>query len=96
MAGVKGGVFVEKLGPFLKKKLEEAYKTNNRSQVLAIESQYLVDEREGTVPLQKNRRHYEAETAPQFEGQSLKGLERLYRRTILVEPTTVCAAHCRW
>jgi lysine 2,3-aminomutase len=96
VAGAKGGVFVEKLGPFLKKKLEEARKANNKSLIHAIESQYLVDPREGTASLEQNRRHYEAETMPQFEGQPLKGLERLYRRTILVEPTTVCAAHCRW
>src|SRR5262249_9890245 len=24
------------------------------------------------------------------------GVERLYRRTVLLEPTTACAAHCRW
>jgi lysine 2,3-aminomutase len=96
VAGAKGGVFVEKLGPFLKKKLEEARKANNKSLIHAIESQYLVDPREGAISLEHNRRHYEAETAPEFEGQPLKGLERLYRRTILVEPTTVCAAHCRW
>ena len=96
MAGVKGGVFIEKLGPFLKKKLEEAHKANNKSLAHSIESQYLVDPKEGAVSLEKNRRHYEAETVPQFEGQPLKGLERLYRRTILIEPSTVCAAHCRW
>jgi lysine 2,3-aminomutase len=31
-----------------------------------------------------------------FDGRPLVGIERLYRRTILIEPTTVCAAHCRW
>jgi lysine 2,3-aminomutase len=31
-----------------------------------------------------------------FEDKPLVGVERLYRRTILIEPSTVCAAHCRW
>ena len=26
----------------------------------------------------------------------MTGVERLYKRTVLLEPTTVCAAHCRW
>jgi hypothetical protein len=45
---------------------------------------------------QERRRHYESEITLQFNGQPLAGVERLYRRTALLEPTTVCAAHCRW
>jgi len=96
MAGLKDGIFVEKLGSFLQKKLEEAHQTNNKSLIHIIESQYLIDSREGDNTPENNRRHYEAETFPLFEGKPLKGLERLYRRSIAVEPTTICAAHCRW
>ena len=31
-----------------------------------------------------------------YDNKPVKGIERLYKRTILLEPTTVCAAHCRW
>ena len=26
----------------------------------------------------------------------MRGVERLYRRTLLLMPTLACAAHCRW
>ena len=41
-------------------------------------------------------RHYQSEVHVHYEGKALRGVERLYRRTILLEPTMVCAAHCRW
>ena len=44
----------------------------------------------------ERRRHYESEVLIYFENRPIVGVERLYRRTILLEPTTVCAAHCRW
>ena len=74
MAGLKDGIFVEKLGSFLQKKLEEAHQTNNKSLIHIIESQYLIDSREGDNTPENNRRHYEAETFPLFEGKPLKGL----------------------
>ena len=41
-------------------------------------------------------RHYQSEVHVHYEGKALRGVERLYRRTILLEPTMVCAAHFRW
>jgi lysine 2,3-aminomutase len=31
-----------------------------------------------------------------YDNKPLSGVERLYKKTMLLEPTTVCAAHCRW
>jgi lysine 2,3-aminomutase len=63
----------------------------------ALTLQYLKDPREEKIDVRlERRRHYEAEIFKDDAGQPLVGVERLYRRTALIEPSTVCAAHCRW
>ncbi|HEY3147832.1 MAG TPA: radical SAM protein, partial [Dongiaceae bacterium] len=62
----------------------------------AIALQYVKNPVEAAISPQERRRHYESEITLQFRGKPLAGVERLYRRTVLLEPTTVCAAHCRW
>ncbi len=98
MAGHRNGVFQQLLSPFLRRKLDElrAAPGAHLEARRAIELQYLVDPREANVGASEVRRHYEAEVHPIFEGEPLRGVERLYRRSIVVEPTLVCAAHCRW
>ena len=41
-------------------------------------------------------KHYEAEVEDESHPEELHGLERLYRRTMVIEPSLVCAAHCRY
>jgi lysine 2,3-aminomutase len=98
MAGSKNGNFRELVSPFLKSKLaelEEKFGGNSRFfQVLA--RQYIQSPEEDVIKPYERRRHYESELTLEFEGKPLIGVERLYRRTVLIEPTTVCAAHCRW
>lgn len=99
MAGArKADDFRELVSPFLRQKIAEAEQTYgaDSTQVHAITRQYYKDPRELDVQENERRRHYESEVKYEFEGRSLVGVERLYRRTILIEPTTVCAAHCRW
>jgi lysine 2,3-aminomutase len=99
MAGQIEGIFKEKFSPFLLKKLEEARQKDGPSSavVRVIESQYLKNPLEDvTLSEDERRRHYEADMHIEYEGKKLRGLERLYRRVVLIEPTTVCAAHCRW
>ena len=62
----------------------------------ALALQYVKSPLEDLVAPQERRRHYESEIGLAHRGQVLAGVERLYRRTVLLEPTTVCAAHCRW
>ncbi len=40
-------------------------------------------------------KHYEASAKFEFEGHKLLGLERLYRRVLVVEPILQCLANCR-
>lgn len=98
MAGAKEGEFQELVSPFLRAKLAEAVALHGRDSVpvRAIERQYLKSPLESQIRADDRRRHYESELTLTFDGKPVAGVERLYRRTILIEPTTVCAAHCRW
>ena len=98
MAGAKSGDFKELISPFLKAKIAEAEEQWGKTspQYLALARQYIRDPLENLVRPIERRRHYECEVTIDFEGRPLVGVERLYRRTILIEPSTVCAAHCRW
>lgn len=94
MAGRTGDQFKEKVSPFLKEQLEEGSLDDAARRVL--ERQYFYDSREQEREEGEVRRHYEAELGPAFEGHRLRGVERLYRRSMVIEPTMICAAHCRW
>lgn len=98
MAGSRDGEFKEKLSPFLREKWEQAKASPEtcRGVLQFIEREYLKDTRETLIHPHETNRHYESRLENYFEGEVLRGVEKLYRRTMLVEPTTVCAAHCRW
>jgi lysine 2,3-aminomutase len=98
MAGTKTGEFKELVSPFLKTKIAEAIDRFGKDspQATALTRQYIYDPLESAIRPDERRRHYESEVQLTFEGKPVVGVERLYRRTILLEPTTVCAAHCRW
>ena len=98
MAGAKDSIFREKLTPYIQRQVDELidqYGTGS-SQVLALRKQYVKTEQESATSDVDRLRHYQSEVHVEFEGKPLRGVERLYRRTILIEPSTVCAAHCRW
>lgn len=98
MAGTKTGDFIELITPFLRTKMRELelqYGLGS-NEWRAIALQYVKNPLEAAVSPQERRRHYESEITMHFRGKPLAGVERLYRRTVLLEPTTVCAAHCRW
>ena len=98
MAGQKKGIFREQLSPFLKEKylLAEKNPKENKDILKMIEKQYIYDKNETQVKENENRRHYEAEVDVSYKGERIRGVEKLYNKTILIEPTTLCAAHCRW
>ena len=98
MAGAKDTIFREKLTPYIQEQLDGFIRQFGASspQVLAWQRQYLKTDEENAVSDLDRLRHYQSEVHVEFEGKPLRGVERLYRRTILIEPSTVCAAHCRW
>jgi lysine 2,3-aminomutase len=98
MAGSKNSDFSEKLTPYLKRKLEE-YGNEfglESEQYKALQKQYVKSPKEKEIKHEERLRHYQSEVHVHYKGKPLRGVERLYRRTILLEPTMVCAAHCRW
>lgn len=98
MAGQKHGIFRELVSPFLQSKLDEASVNYGVASAAyqALARQYIASPAEADINATDRRRHYEAEISGEVGGKQLKGVERLYRRTVLLEPTTACAAHCRW
>ena len=100
MAGTKiKDEFKELISPFLRfklKDLKDRFGENSR-EYIAIAKQYIRDPNEKLIVenLEKGR-HYQSGVKAYYDNKPLKGIERLYKRTILLEPTTVCAAHCRW
>jgi len=98
MVGAKDFVFREKVTPFIRKQLRtlsEQYGPDS-SEVRALKLQYVKSPEEDVISDSDRMRHYEATQTVQHEGVPLRGVERLYRRTILIQPTMGCAAHCRW
>jgi lysine 2,3-aminomutase len=99
VAGQKRGVFRELIGSFLTEKIREAEERYGAGSAphRALTLQYVKDAHEDHILVDsERRRHYEAELLVDSAGEPLVGVERLYRRTALLVPTTVCAAHCRW
>jgi lysine 2,3-aminomutase len=98
MAGQTSGVFREKLSAFLQAQYDAASADPIAQADLlrSLRLQYLVDPREGERRPDQRRRHFESGLTATFEGRPVRGVERLYRRTLLVMPTLACAAHCRW
>lgn len=96
MAGKnKQGIFLEKISPFLEKKLNELKQTKgeNSEEYRAIYLQYTRLPQEDNVETEDNQRHWEADMPFEEQGH---GVERLYSKTVVIEPTMVCAAHCRY
>ena len=98
MAGTKTGDFKELVSPYLKdliNKYEKKYGINSK-EYQSLYKQYLYSSKEKDSKNSERSRHYQSEVKVSFENKDLVGVERLYKKTILLEPTTVCAAHCRW
>jgi len=98
MAGAKNNIFKEKITDYIKlqlKNIQDKYGVESK-QYKALELQYIKNSLED-IPFENDRmRHYESDMVVLFNGKQLRGVERLYERTILLEPSSVCAAHCRW
>lgn len=90
--------FKERISPFLGEKLADLkWKHGEGSpQYRGLALQYVEDEREGQEGWEENLKHYEARIEVKDQAGKLPGLERLYRRTLVIELTLACAAHCRY
>jgi len=100
MAGTKiKDQFRELISPFLKFKMEVIKREfgADSKEYFSIANQYIKNDLEKKINEETEKsRHYQCAVNVYYDNKPLKGVERLYKRTILIEPTTVCAAHCRW
>lgn len=101
MAGLTSeGLYVEKVSKFLRDKID-LFGTEygkDSAEYKALTLQYLKNPKEEMGTIEKNKRHWEADVIVDIgDGkQSIHGMERLYNRSIVVEPTMICSSHCRY
>jgi len=90
--------YPEKITPFLREKLIELESLYGKdsSEYLGLALQYIRDEKEGLESAEINIKHYEAQVEVGGTEGDLPGIERLYEKSIVIEPTLVCLAHCRY
>lgn len=96
MAGLVGGIFKEKISSYLLRLMENTKSQfgEDSPEYRALYVQYVYSSKEEDVQLETNSKHYEALV---IEGKGLpKGIERIYKRQLVVDITMVCAAHCRY
>lgn len=101
MAGItRNGDFPEKISKFLRSKIEETAATYgyDSQEYTALARQYLKRTEEGVQGEEYNVRHWEADLKVEDRDSSviLHGMERLYNKSIVVEPTMICSSHCRY
>lgn len=95
---MKSSVFPEKITPFLRDKLvllSNAYGTDS-SEYNGLAMQYIKNPLEDAPTDGINSKHYEAGVQVTTSNEILPGLERFYRKTLVIEPTLVCVANCRY
>lgn len=93
--------FKELVSPFLKEKMQVVEREYGKDspRLTALVKQYIKSPLEDADYEEHNRRHYEADLNVEgggTRGHHLRGMERLYNRTIVVEPTLACMSHCRY
>lgn len=99
MAGLTNqGVFVEKISPFLKYKFKEIIRQygDDSKEYHALYLQYIKQDIEDSSNRESNNRHWEADLHVSDDIGQIRGVERLYKRSMVIEPTMICAAHCRY
>ena len=88
----------EKLSKYLNGYLEKISSLygNDSKEVRGLARQYIKDRRENSIEEDEKDRHYEADVLLNYKDKPLRYVERLYRRSMVVEMTTICVANCRW
>lgn len=90
--------YPEKITPFLQRKLAEleSHYGKDSGEYMGLALQYILNEKESAETAEKNIKHYEAQVEVRGTEGELHGIERLYEKSIVIEPTLVCLAHCRY
>ncbi|GEM_PF-355393 len=85
----------ERISAFLRKKINFARENKKEDVIRVLETQFVFNKNESIISENEVTKHYDASADFVFEGAPLIGLERLYKRQMVVDITLKCAAHCR-
>ena len=88
----------EHVSPFLKSKMAQSGppQLENSATTRVLSKQYLIDRRETDVLMGERSSHYEATLSQVSPGEPPEGVERLYKRSVVILLSNICAANCRW
>jgi len=97
MAGLTDGMFKSKVSEYLLTLMSDVKRKegDNSSSYQALLHQYIYSKKEDEDQQETNLKHYEAIVDDSIDGLP-RGIERLYRRQLVIDLTMVCAAHCRY
>jgi lysine 2,3-aminomutase len=87
--------YSELISPFLAGKINELERNNRIKDAECLKRQFVQDMNELNIENEAVQKHYEAHAGFEFEEKALNGIERLYKRLLIIEPLLQCAAHCR-
>lgn len=87
--------YKERISPFLQRKLKEARDEGRFDVEKILSLQFVFNENEKDTSENTVSKHYDAAADFIFEGKKMFGVERLYKRQIVVDITLKCIAHCR-
>lgn len=83
---------------FLDNKLTQARKSNDKKlQEILLKQFYFNNQNSSSCENDSefSIKHYEADLSYEINGKKIHGLERLYKRQLVVEPILQCSANCR-
>lgn len=98
MAGLINGEFKPKVSKYLENLIEKVKQDEGEQSgaYKALYNQYIYSPEEKVLKNEQNLKHYEAVVTENEEIGLPKGIERLYKRQLVIDITMVCAAHCRY
>ena len=85
----------ERISPFLQKQINKAGVEGRKDILKVLTTQFIFNKKETEISENEVTKHYDASAEFVFEDKRLFGVERLYKRQILVDITLICVAHCR-
>ncbi len=85
----------ERISPFLQKQINKARAENREDILKVLTTQFIFNKNETRISENEATKHYDASAEFVFEDKKLFGVERLYKKQILVDITLMCIAHCR-
>lgn len=96
MSDLKKAAFKQKVPQYLEHLLERIRNEfgEKSPEYYALYNQYYYSPLEDMFEKEHNLKHYEA--AISSKGELPRGIERLYKRQLVIDLTMICAAHCRY